>query len=101
MDIEAMIGLGAAPLLLIALTAHIKKFTRAVGIHLGVLSPVANGTPWPLVLDVLAVAWTLMLWRSGLLPEGVEEITTAVLVGLALGVAAGTLRDQTVSRLNR
>jgi hypothetical protein len=80
---EAVIGLGAAPALLPVLVEHLKHAAR-------------RETPWPLVTDVLAVAWVLALRDAGLLAAlGVAEVsgTTAVLLGLATGVAASAGYD--------
>jgi hypothetical protein len=45
-------------------------------------------SPWPLVTDLLAVAWTFALWDAGLLGQGLRA-PSVVLLGLAAGAAAG------------
>jgi hypothetical protein len=104
MDIEAIIGFGAAPLLIIALVDHIKKAVHAArqwldgrdGVRMFAVDPEA--TPWPLVADALAVAWAVALYDSGMFPEQVTRLTTVVLLGLALGVGASMVRDQVTAR---
>ncbi len=80
---EAMVGLGAAPVVLPVVVEHLKRAVR-------------RETAWPLVTDALAVAWVLALRDAGLLGAlGLGEVraTTAVLVGLATGVAASAGYD--------
>lgn len=105
MDIQALIGLGAAPLVIIALTAHIKAFAQATHRYMRPFDFVEAGpdpkaSPWPLVADLLAVAWCWALSADGILQAllKVERIAlpTIVLVGLALGIAAGQIRDRVI-----
>ena len=109
LNIEALIGFAAAPLLIIALVGHLKLFTRAVADWVERLQTSSGGfiasttssddrSPWPLVTDLMAIAWTFGLWQSRLLPEQVTHPTTVVLLGLALGVAAGLAYEQLVAR---
>ena len=91
--IEGLIGLAVAPLLIIALTSHVKGFARTLASALGYgMTTHTGATPWPLVADTIGVAWALALWHADVLPEDVG-VTSAVLVGLALGVAAAKVRD--------
>lgn len=105
MDIQALIGLGAAPLVIIALTAHIKAFARAMHAYIiGALnrtwsaSSDSNASVWPLVADLLAVGWCWALSADGILQALLKvdriALPTIVLVGLALGITAGQIRDR-------
>lgn len=87
MQLQAMIGLAAAIVLLPILVEHIKAAVKWAITRGRALS----SSPWQLVTDALAVLWSLALWDSGLLVfEEIAELrlTTVVLIGLALGAAA-------------
>lgn len=80
---EAVVGLGAAPAVLPVIVEHLKRAAR-------------RESAWPLVTDALAVAWVLALRDAGLLGAlglGGVRATTAVLLGLATGVAASAGYD--------
>ena len=92
MDIESMIGIGAAVAAVPVLTEHIKQAARAIE---GALRgwTVGSGGPsaWPLVCDLVAVGWALALYAGGMLP--LPNPVLAVLAGLATGVAASGAYD--------
>ena len=99
MDIQALIGLGAAPIVIIALTAHIRGAARAMHHYLrGMRGGAEGATVWPLVADLVAVGWCWALAQDGLLQAflHLDHITlpTIVLIGLALGIASGQIRDK-------
>ncbi|GMU39539.1 MAG: hypothetical protein AMXMBFR23_04050 [Chloroflexota bacterium] len=80
---EAAIGLGVAPAVLPVIVEHLKRAVRRESV-------------WPLVTDALAIAWVLALRDAGLLGAlglGEVRVTTAVLLGLATGVAASAGYD--------
>lgn len=99
-SINALIGIGAAPALVIGLTSHMKRFARALAGFVarlrrtpGVVDQ-SDASPWPLVSDAVAVAWAFALWSSGMIPGGDALAWPAVvLLGVALGLGAGKLRD--------
>lgn len=113
MDIQTLIGMGAAPLVIIALTAHIRSFSRAVHAYVMAFATrnytlSAKGTSddpsasvWPLVADLVAVAWCLGLAQGGQLQAFLHlehvQPATVILVGLALGIASGQIRDKVTS----
>lgn len=95
-DLNIVIGLAGAPVLIWILTGHIKQFSY--GIPIGTRPPDANTacSPWPLVVDLISIAWAFALWDAGLLDEVVGDDvelrwTSVVLLGIALGVATSRL----------
>lgn len=93
MDIQSLIGLAGAPVLIVAITDHLKRFMAAMPWTVDR----ANAAPWPLVSDAIGVLWVLALWRGGLLAEalpGVELLWPVVIpVGLTLGIGSSALVD--------
>lgn len=103
MDIQTLIGFGAAPLVIIALTAHIRSFARAVHAYLrGFMDSGPEATVWPLVADLVAVAWCVALAQGGQLQAFLQlermHLATIVLVGIALGIISGQIRDKVTSQ---
>lgn len=92
-DYASILGLAGAPLLVLALTAHLKPLLR------GLIPRIfdAGDPPWPLVADGVGVAWVVGGYYAGTIE--LPNVVVAVLAGLAVGVAAGRLRDEVVSRL--
>ncbi len=85
LGVLAIIGLFAMPAVVPVFMQHVKKATRFRS---------RSGSLWPLATDVAAVAWTIVLWRGGLLvkdvevPEGVTlTLPVVVLIGITAGVA--------------
>lgn len=77
LDLEQLVGLSALPLVVIFLTDHVKKFYFGIRDWEG-------GTEWPLVADVIGVAFAAASWYAGYIPHDVvETVLGAVLVGLA------------------
>ena len=91
MDIQALVGFGAAPVLIIALCDHLKRFMASMPWTFDR----ANGAPWPLVSDAHGGLWALALWEGGLLavPEIELRWPVVVLLGLALGIGSSALVD--------
>lgn len=83
---QSVIGLAALPAVLPLLVEHLKSAIRCL--HAPRMAVHAARTPWPLVTDVLAVAWALALRDAGLLGEGLH-LPSVILLGLASGAAAG------------
>jgi hypothetical protein len=80
---QSVIGIAALPAVLPLLVDHLKAALQRAR-----PSETCPGSPWPLVTDLLAVAWTFALWNAGLLGEGLH-MPSVVLLGLASGAAAG------------
>jgi len=98
LTIQAALGIGGLPVVIWALTQHIKAFTHAVARWRRPLTAGQPGSPWPLVADVVGVASALLLWDAGLLDDlGLAEVrvSTVVYVGLVAGVIAGKAHDMT------
>jgi len=89
MDIESLIGIGAATASVPVLTEHIKGFCRAVQAALRGWSHDPSVSAWPLVADLVGAGWALALFYSGQLP--VSGPLLAVLVGLAIGSGTATV----------
>ena len=84
-----IVGLLSMPAILPIFVMHIRQFVALFG-----LDGRRKGSPWPLITDLVAVAWCSVLWYGGLLaldieiPEGVTiTFPVVVLVGIAAGVA--------------
>lgn len=84
---EQLIGLGAATLIIPILVAHLKPLLRALPPFHG------EDAPWPFVADLVGVAWVIGLMEAGAAPGWIDNWITAILVGFALGVASGAVRD--------
>ncbi|MEX1023137.1 MAG: hypothetical protein WD058_08305 [Dehalococcoidia bacterium] len=78
---QTTVGLAAVPSVLPLLVQHVKAAVLSARGR-------AEGSPWPLLTDILAVAWVFALWDAGLLGDRVLRVTTVVLLGLAAGAAA-------------
>lgn len=92
---DELIGLGAAALIIPVIVAHLKP------VLLPIFRRYTTDPPWEFVADLVGVAWALGLNASGHGPDWMNNVPTAALVGLALGVAAGGTRDGTQSLLAR
>lgn len=84
MDIEALIGIGAAPGIIYFLTSHIKQFVHA--------RQDRGGSYWPLVADGVGAGYGLFAWYDGNL--GDIGPLSAVLAGIAISIAAQRAYDQ-------
>lgn len=86
---DTLIGLGPAILIIPLIVAHLKP----------ALAPLfrrfTSDPPWELIADLVGIAWTVGLWRSGLGPAWLAGWATCILAGFALGVAAGKAYDVT------
>ena len=92
-DLQNVIGIAAAPVLIIAITDHLKRFMAAMPWTVDR----TNAAPWPLVSDALGVLWALALWRGGLLAATFPDFEllwpVGVLVGLVAGIGSSALVD--------
>ena len=96
--LNTLIGWGAAPLLLVALVSHLKRFLVALPWTREQAAP--ESSPWaPLVLDALAIGYVKLMAIDGRLAlEGTVGWPTIALVGIALGVITGKAYDVWTSR---
>lgn len=86
MDLNALIGLPGALLVIPTLVDDIKQFCQ--GIPIG--TPVGGGSPWPLIRDGASVGWAFALWDGGQLPFATDlRWTSVLLIGLVLGAGIG------------
>jgi hypothetical protein len=92
-DYASLLGIAGAPLLVLALTAHLKPLLRAT--FSGIFDH--PDPAWPLVADLVGVAWMVGGFYAGVIE--LPNVIVAVLAGLAVGVAAGRLRDEVVDRV--
>ena len=67
MELEALIGLAALPVVIPALTEHIKQFFRAVQDRR--VGADETATPWPLVADTVGILYSVGAWYSGWMPQ--------------------------------
>lgn len=88
---DQMIGIGAAVAILPLIMAHLKPFLRPILDRLGLYE--SSDPPWPFLVDALGVAWVYGLMEAGHAPGWINNPLTAILAGIALGIAAGTARD--------
>lgn len=89
MDIEAIIGLGASPAVVYALTQNIKDFVRAIRDD-----SLGDGTApseWPLVASLIGAGWMVGAWYANWLPQDkIDSPLGAVLLGIAVGTGVST-----------
>lgn len=91
MELDAVVGLGAAPLVIYYLTDNIKsawKYARdATGEH----------SPWPLMASAIGALWMVGAWASGWLPEAADSALAAVM----LGIGTGAVTSKTYEAIKR
>ena len=97
MELEALIGLAALPVVIPALTEHIKQFFRAVQDRR--VGADETATPWPLVADTVGILYSVGAWYSGWIPQDkVDSPLGAVLVGLVAALVVQQGYDRVVNR---
>lgn len=91
-NLEAVIGVGAAPAIIYAVTQNIKSALRYVKDEPG------DHSPWPLVSSVVGALWMLGAWYSGWLPQ---EQLDSPLAAVMLGIGAGAATSKTYEVIKR
>ena len=96
MEIEALIGLAALPVVIPTLTEHIKGFWNAVRDY---HPRGSNYSEWPLVADTVGILYSVGAWYSGWIPQDkVDSPLGAVLVGLVAALVVQQGYDRVVNR---
>lgn len=87
MEIEALVGLAALPLVVTVGTDHAKRFFRAIRDRK--IGGITDATPWPLVADVVGTSYAVAAWYAGYIPnEQVDSVLGAILIGFAASLVA-------------
>lgn len=99
-NLEAVIGVGAAPAIIYAVTQNIKsawRYINDITARDSFGKPVES-SPWPLVSSVVGALWMLGAWYSGWLPQ---EQLDSPLAAVMLGIGAGAATSKTYEVIKR
>ena len=89
MDLEAIIGLGASPAVVYALTQNINDFVRAI--RDDSLGDGTEPSEWPLVASLIGAGWMVAAFYAQWLPaETIGSPLGAALLGIAVGTGVST-----------
>jgi len=91
-ELEAVVGLSAAPLVIYYLTDNIKsawKYLRD--------APGEDDSPWPLMSSGIGALWMVGAWFSGWLPTEADSALAAIMLGIGVG-AVTSKTYQVISR---
>lgn len=91
-NLEAVIGVGAAPAVIYAVTQNIKSAWKYAQDEQG------DHSPWPLVASFIGALWMLGAWYSGWLPQ---EQLDSPLAAVVLGIGAGAVTSKTYEVIKR
>lgn len=92
---EALIGVGALPLVILFLTSHIKQFIKAVRDEYRPPNE-PEFSEWPLVADLVGMAFATAAWYAAWIPQDkVDSPLGAALFGLVVAVAVQRGYDAT------
>lgn len=83
---DQVFGIAAALAIIPIIVAHMKPALRKFW-------PLDG--PWELLADIVGALWAVGLWQAGYAPDWISNIWAALLLGVALGVASGQVRDGT------
>lgn len=101
--VAALVGLAGLPFIVVMIVEHIKQALDAarcfiVGLRQGYFSK-TDASPYPLVRDVVCVVGAMLVRESGGLRDVIagglaDNVSTVILVGLAVSFIAGQLHDR-------
>ena len=94
LDVQAIVGILGGPVAIVAVTDHLRRFFAAMPWTVDR----ANGSPWPLIADMLGIVWALALWYGDVLQESFPGVAltppVVVLVGLTVfGLGSSAIVD--------
>ena len=79
MEIDAIVGIAGAPLVIYYLTENVKSAFRYFDGQGG------ENSPWPLVSSIVGAAWMVGAWLSGWLPAEADSALAAAMIGIGTG----------------
>ena len=91
MEIDAIVGIAGAPLVIYYLTENVKSAFRYFDGQGG------ENSPWPLVSSIVGGLWFVGAWFSGWLPPEADSALAAVM----LGVGTGAVTSKTYEVIKR
>ncbi len=95
MDLDTLIGVAAAPVLIPMLVGATKPLVRLIAPSV-CDTDVDNG-PWQLMAAIYGALWLIALVQSGHAPAEIDNTWTAVLAGIALGLGSTLVRTASVA----
>lgn len=95
MDLDTLIGVAAAPVLIPMLVGATKPLVRLIAPS--VCDDDVDNGPWQLMAVFYGALWLIALTQSGHAPSEIDNTWTAVLAGIALGLGSTLVRTATVA----